>query len=64
MQAIADRLGFDLISLRLELFGRKRDAAAGRETKERQRTPKRAAAGSDNDAAGREVAAMQGRAGR
>jgi len=27
MQAIAARLGFDLVSLRLELFGRRRDAA-------------------------------------
>jgi Fur family ferric uptake transcriptional regulator len=26
MRAIADRLGFDLVSLRLELFGRKREA--------------------------------------
>jgi Fur family transcriptional regulator, ferric uptake regulator len=30
MQAIAERLGFDLVSLRLELFGRRRDAAAAR----------------------------------
>jgi Fur family transcriptional regulator, ferric uptake regulator len=28
MQAIAARLGFDLVSLRLELFGRRREAAA------------------------------------
>ena len=27
MQAIAERLGFDLVSLRLELFGRRRDPA-------------------------------------
>jgi Fur family ferric uptake transcriptional regulator len=31
MEAIAERLGFDLVSLRLELFGRRRDpATAGR----------------------------------
>src|SRR5689334_13245202 len=29
MQVIAGRLGFDLVSLRLELFGRRRDAAQG-----------------------------------
>jgi len=27
MQALAERLGFDLVSLRLELFGRRRDVA-------------------------------------
>lgn len=30
MQAIAARLGFELVSLRLELFGRRRDAAENR----------------------------------
>jgi Fur family ferric uptake transcriptional regulator len=30
MQTIAERLGFDLVSLRLELFGRRRDALRGR----------------------------------
>jgi Fur family transcriptional regulator, ferric uptake regulator len=29
MQAIAARLGFDLVSMRLELFGRRREAPAG-----------------------------------
>lgn len=33
MRTIAARLGFDLISLRLELFGRKRPAAARTETR-------------------------------
>ena len=32
MRVIAARLGFDLVSLRLELFGRKRKTAAGRRT--------------------------------
>jgi Fur family ferric uptake transcriptional regulator len=31
MRAIAERLGFDLVSLRLELFGRKRDTQTARE---------------------------------
>jgi Fur family transcriptional regulator, ferric uptake regulator len=30
MQALAERLGFELVSLRLELFGRRRDGAAVR----------------------------------
>ena len=37
MQSIAERLGFDLVSLRLELFGRRRDLAmAGRDRPLRQ----------------------------
>ena len=31
MRAIAERLGFDLVSLRLELFGRRRETQAARE---------------------------------
>ena len=42
MQTIAERLGFDLVSLRLELFGRRRDpAAAGRNRPGRPQTPRR-----------------------
>lgn len=36
MRTIADRLGFDLVSMRLELFGRRREAG-GRETPARAR---------------------------
>ena len=37
MQKIAERLGFDLVSLRLELFGRRRDSAQpGREQRTRR----------------------------
>ncbi|MBV9782500.1 MAG: transcriptional repressor [Acidisphaera sp.] len=45
MQAIAERLGFDLVSLRLELFGRRRDAAAvPAETEAAKPSPARRAA--------------------
>jgi len=41
MQTIAERLGFDLVSLRLELFGRRRDdnTIAGRDKGRRRRPP-------------------------
>jgi Fur family ferric uptake transcriptional regulator len=42
MRAIAERLGFDLVSLRLELFGRRREVPAARE---RPAKEKREAAG-------------------
>jgi Fur family transcriptional regulator, ferric uptake regulator len=44
MQTIAERLGFDLVSLRLELFGRRRDPATGvRDRAGRQHAPQRLA---------------------
>jgi Fur family ferric uptake transcriptional regulator len=44
MQTIAERLGFDLVSLRLELFGRRRDpAVARRDRAGRQHAPRRLA---------------------
>ena len=44
MQTIAERLGFDLVSLRLELFGRRREPAqAAREREARQRLSRRIA---------------------
>ncbi len=67
MQKLAERLGFDLVSLRLELFGRRRDAAATERNKGmRPRTPRRATA-DDSAASGGPTAApaaMQGRAAR
>ena len=45
MQTIASRLGFDLVSLRLELFGRRRDASRpGAGATRRPDMPKRRAA--------------------
>ena len=42
MQSIAERLGFDLVSLRLELFGRRREAPqATRQRETRQRLARR-----------------------
>jgi len=47
MRAIAERLGFDLVSLRLELFGRKRETPTARERAGRDRAVgERARAGS------------------
>ncbi len=43
MQAIAARLGFDLISIRLELFGRKRETTAPKASAPRQTPSSRAA---------------------
>jgi Fur family ferric uptake transcriptional regulator len=43
MRAIAERLGFDLVSLRLELFGRRREGAAPR--KAARETPREVGAG-------------------
>jgi Fur family ferric uptake transcriptional regulator len=46
MQSIAERLGFDLVSLRLELFGRRRDpAVSGRDRAGRQHAPRLAGSG-------------------
>jgi Fur family ferric uptake transcriptional regulator len=51
MQSIAERLGFDLVSLRLELFGRRRDpAVAGRDRAGRQHAPRSAGTGQQPDA--------------
>ena len=50
MQGMAERLGFDLISLRLELFGRRRDqptAAAGKTS--RRSAPRRSGGSSGGD---------------
>ena len=64
MQTMAERLGFDLVSLRLELFGRRRDGmAAGRARRTRQRTPRPAGTDAESVAAG-EAAVVQGRAAR
>jgi Fur family ferric uptake transcriptional regulator len=41
MQTIAERLGFELVSLRLELFGRRRPAQATRDRETRQRLSRR-----------------------
>jgi hypothetical protein len=61
MQVMAERLGFDLVSLRLELFGRRRDAAqASRDREARQRLSRRIE-GSSHDP---DPAAEQGRAAR
>jgi Fur family ferric uptake transcriptional regulator len=43
MQTIAERLGFDLVSLRLELFGRRRDPAGARDKASRQQASRRLA---------------------
>lgn len=59
MQTMAERLGFDLVSLRLELFGRKREPAqVTRERDARRRHPRRSAE------AGSDPAMEQGRAAR
>jgi Fur family ferric uptake transcriptional regulator len=50
MRAIAERLGFDLVSLRLELFGRKRESQAARERAGRAK----AKAGGAREGVGRE----------
>ena len=50
MQLIASRLGFDLVSVRLELFGRRRPAAAARS---RPREPEAERPESDRDRASR-----------
>jgi Fur family ferric uptake transcriptional regulator len=61
MQTIAERLGFDLVSLRLELFGRKRDTATARDRAGRQRAPRRTA-GSGQE--GGSAPSLAGRGGR
>jgi Fur family ferric uptake transcriptional regulator len=62
MQTMAERLGFDLVSLRLELFGRHRDPAqAARDKAARQRASRPARAGADADT---EPAMVHGRAAR
>jgi len=40
MQTIAERLGFDLVSLRLELFGRRREVAPASRAKARRTAPR------------------------
>jgi hypothetical protein len=58
---MAERLGFDLVSLRLELFGRRRESVqTTREREARQRLSRRIA-GSDRDP---DPAMEQGRAAR
>jgi Fur family transcriptional regulator, ferric uptake regulator len=50
MQTIAERLGFDLVSLRLELYGRRRDPAVStRDRAGRQHAPRRAGSGQQSD---------------
>jgi len=64
MQTMAERLGFDLVSLRLELFGRRREGmAAGRDRATRRRATRHAGTDGEAVAAG-EAAAIQGRAAR
>src|SRR3954467_8704745 len=61
MQVMAERLGFDLVSLRLELFGRRRDTAqASRDREARQRLSRRIEGPSHDP----DPAAEQGRAAR
>src|ERR1700722_9576719 len=61
MEAIAERLGFDLVSLRLELFGRRRDPVpATRDREARQRLSRRIAGGTRDP----DPAMEQGRAAR
>ena len=52
MQAVAARLGFDLVSLRLELFGRKQDAQSDARPHRPARVPEPAPALSDARASG------------
>ena len=58
MEAIAARLGFDLVSLRLELFGRRREASAAPALAK----PRRVSAGEDS--AARDDAGARGGPGR
>jgi Fur family ferric uptake transcriptional regulator len=48
MRAIAERLGFDLVSLRLELFGRKRETQAARDRAARDGKAARNKTGKDD----------------
>lgn len=65
MQTMAERLGFDLVSLRLELFGRRREAAgAERDKGGRQNASRRVAGGRSEPMQAAEPAAAQGRATR
>ena len=66
MQEIAERLGFDLVSLRLELFGRRRDTAlAGHEKAARRRVSRGIERGGTTEASAPvEPAAVHGRAAR
>jgi len=52
MQTIAARLGFDLVSLRLELFGRRREAAAHPRSARRGASPPRPSPGEGEVAEG------------
>jgi Fur family ferric uptake transcriptional regulator len=65
MRAIAERLGFDLVSLRLELFGRKRETPAVRERAGKEKAAKEKAAkdGAAKDRAAKDGAAKDGAAG-
>ena len=50
MQTIAERLGFDLVSLRLELFGRRRDPAQStRDRAARQHASRQAVSGQQSE---------------
>ena len=60
MQAIAARLGFDLVSMRLELFGRKRGPAS----RDASGEPARPLRSRPGEAAAEPLAEAQGRAGR
>ena len=54
MQTIADRLGFDLVSLRLELFGRRREPVADprkRDTSHQRISRRSAGASGESDPA-------------
>jgi Fur family ferric uptake transcriptional regulator len=61
MQSIAERLGFDLVSLRLELFGRRREAPQAMRQRETRQRLSRKLEGSRRDS---DPAAEQGRAAR
>jgi Fur family ferric uptake transcriptional regulator len=61
MQTMAERLGFDLVSLRLELFGRRRESVQTTREREARRRLSRQIAGSDRDP---DPAMEQGRAAR
>jgi Fur family ferric uptake transcriptional regulator len=61
MQTIADRLGFDLVSLRLELFGRRRQPERAKRDREARQRLSRRIAGEPRDP---DPAMEQGRAAR
>ena len=61
MQTIAERLGFDLVSLRLELFGRRREPAQAKRDREARQRLSRRITGEPRDP---DPAMEQGRAAR